>query len=1535
MRSTSVSIHASLRTVERVASRLGQLVLVVSLLSAGVAVAFGAARPATVSLGHTQRTGYSYSDIYQPQETYGGTNPIESCAGCDVWGKNSGASSTPSTDPAEMVNPATGDLTESYSLFSTPAIGSPLGLTLSYDSLEAQAYTTLINTGGNPSTPTNIGDVYGYGWVAQTGAKFWVQSSGGVSWDAVVLPDGAVEDFFVNNNANPNTCPAGMQNDTYPGSTYNYCGADRVAAKWGYFGTYGTGMLFINGGLQTVSFGVNGPILYQGNLHNEGVLFYNAGQSPNQNGCPGSFNFEGTATTPGFCTVVSDTINGQYYAVPLTSNVQVMGVQDPAGHDWYFDYSCNNALTCAPNLTSVVDPNGNKWNFTYDSGNVYANYVHDLTGIWDPNNNETSIAYTAYSSGNGGLVSSIQDAAGNAATTYSGWNVFLQTNPGSGSYATTISNPDGQTVQDQYTNLVENATSITGSDSHWNTHSSSNISGSDPGPYTEVYTDPMSNVTTTVTDAYGNLLSTQTQYGTTSTAFNVFNEPCWSALPGITIPSGTPSCATPPAQGSGASFFYYDADGDLTESIDPTGVITYTAYDTYGHLCWQSIPGSSVTPSAPCSSPPATSTRFSFDPTGELLSESTPDGNGTSYSYDATTYTYNGYGEVLTEVTPDGNVSGGTPSNYTTTSYYDPAGRLYKVVAPLGRTTTDTLDAAGNLDSVTDPAGDVTSTAYDKDNRTCWSLQGSATSTCSTVPAHSTVFSYYVNTDNPSWVEDPNGNTSYYTYADQSYPNAPTQVIDPSINYTSNVYDPDGNLCVSGTASTKLYGGSSDPACASTLGYTWDTFDQLGNVLTSQDPNGNTTTYARNQNYPNDVNTVTPPSGGGQGVTTYTYDMDGRMHTEAEANGDAVTVNYNPAGTKCWQAPVNQPASTCSTTLPTQVGTDAWAYNYSGLPYFESDITPSGSSYTAFTYDAQGQETAEGNAAGTVGYGYDFAGDNNCVAYPVVTGSTCSSPANPTTNTTVTYGFDADGRMHTMTDWFGKTSTFNYDTRSNLTSIQFPATSTWTENYGGSSGYDYDNNPTQQSITSTSFPTVTNPLPVNTDDFLSSESGASYGYNGQREVSTAGSHSFGYYQNGEMKTDSSGGVTTTFTNNADDELMGMSNATAKSSYAYDPSGNRCASMQSSGTPSCTLPTASTTTYSWTAFGQLCGLGTGGAQGCNVTQTGLSNFYYDGEGLRTTDTVGGVTQKFAYDTQTRSGQPLIVEDGSNAYLYGPANFGAGTAPIEQISLTAKTPSYLFSLPSGVNEVVNAPGAQTESATYSTYGVRTTTATTSPFGFQGGYTDASGLVFLVDRYYDPATDQFLSVDPLVAETGQPYAFGGDNPVNEVDPTGMVFGPGSFDTSSSQNEGLMVANAPTGPAASPYATLQTPTTSTVSEVPSPPKTVPGPYGTTCPAALNGKQSTTCSSPSLLGSVLQLGNLIESKFNSAVVDTIKVDISDPACIIQGATAGAFYDATDGGASVFELFRGFLVGEEPRIIGGITAFIIGCETPPAFPGNH
>jgi hypothetical protein len=45
-----------------------------------------------------------------------------------------------------------------------------------------------------------------------------------------------------------------------------------------------------------------------------------------------------------------------------------------------------------------------------------------------------------------------------------------------------------------------------------------------------------------------------------------------------------------------------------------------------------------------------------------------------------------------------------------------------------------------------------------------------------------------------------------------------------------------------------------------------------------------------------------------------------------------------------------------------------------------------------------------------------------------------------------------------------------------------------------------------------------------------------------------------------------------------------------------------------------------------------------------------------------------------------------------------------------------------------------------------------------------------VYLRARYYDPATGQFISRDPLTAMTGAPYSYGDENPLDITDPTGL---------------------------------------------------------------------------------------------------------------------------------------------------------------------
>jgi RHS repeat-associated protein len=75
-------------------------------------------------------------------------------------------------------------------------------------------------------------------------------------------------------------------------------------------------------------------------------------------------------------------------------------------------------------------------------------------------------------------------------------------------------------------------------------------------------------------------------------------------------------------------------------------------------------------------------------------------------------------------------------------------------------------------------------------------------------------------------------------------------------------------------------------------------------------------------------------------------------------------------------------------------------------------------------------------------------------------------------------------------------------------------------------------------------------------------------------------------------------------------------------------------------------------------------------------------------------------------------------------------------------------------------------------YSAYGSPDCEGTAkTPLGYDGQYTNAdTGLQYLRARSYDPATGQFMSVDPAVESTGMPYGFAADDPLNASDPLGL---------------------------------------------------------------------------------------------------------------------------------------------------------------------
>jgi RHS repeat-associated protein len=132
-------------------------------------------------------------------------------------------------------------------------------------------------------------------------------------------------------------------------------------------------------------------------------------------------------------------------------------------------------------------------------------------------------------------------------------------------------------------------------------------------------------------------------------------------------------------------------------------------------------------------------------------------------------------------------------------------------------------------------------------------------------------------------------------------------------------------------------------------------------------------------------------------------------------------------------------------------------------------------------------------------------------------------------------------------------------------------------------------------------------------------------------------------------------------------------------------------------------------------------------------------------------------------------PLVLNDGTNSYIYGP-----GYTPIEQIS-SGGTVTYLHHDQQGSTRLLTgSTGPVTGSTTFDAYGNKTgsTGTSTTPLGYDAQYTSTdTGLIYLRARVYDPATAQFVSRDPLLSLTRAPYAYGGDNPINVGDPSGLL--------------------------------------------------------------------------------------------------------------------------------------------------------------------
>ena len=172
---------------------------------------------------------------------------------------------------------------------------------------------------------------------------------------------------------------------------------------------------------------------------------------------------------------------------------------------------------------------------------------------------------------------------------------------------------------------------------------------------------------------------------------------------------------------------------------------------------------------------------------------------------------------------------------------------------------------------------------------------------------------------------------------------------------------------------------------------------------------------------------------------------------------------------------------------------------------------------------------------------------------------------------------------------------------------------------------------------------------------------------------------------------------------------------------------------------------------------------------SVSGSTTASMVYDGDGNRVKATIGGTTTVFIgkHFEWTGSTSTLIK------YFY------AGN---ERVAMKkGSTVYYLFGDHLGSTAITaSSAGAKLGELRYKPWGETRytwgTTYTDRHFTGQLDETTAIGLYFFNARFYDPLLARFTSADSLIPDPGNPqawdrYAYGLNNPVKYIDPTGHI--------------------------------------------------------------------------------------------------------------------------------------------------------------------
>ena len=434
----------------------------------------------------------------------------------------------------------------------------------------------------------------------------------------------------------------------------------------------------------------------------------------------------------------------------------------------------------------------------------------------------------------------------------------------------------------------------------------------------------------------------------------------------------------------------------------------------------------------------------------------------------------------------------------------------------------------------------------------------------------------------------------------------------------------------------------------------------------------------------------------------------------------------------------------------------SYTYYSDGLRHTMVDSTGT----TTYAYDTLKRLRQMTNGAGAeVDYDYNPRGLLTQLTYP------SAAPRNHI----VTRAYDDAGRLTQVAlspGWVAgaQPNNFTYDADGNLCLVQYG------NGVYGSRGFDAADRLTRGTGAAMVYGTgavtgctqVTKGIllslsyPRDANGQITAEGSTGYGYDPLNRLTTAAAGSYTVDKADELTQQPfpSPTQTTSFTYDAANQLKtgAVSGAGPSYTYSFDSGGNRHTRVDGSG---------NTLTYNYDQLNRLTGHVPAGASPPTYGYT------YNGDGLRMAKSSNGSsTASFTWDLA--EGLPLVLSDGSTSYVTGP-----GGLPLEQVTATGSLYFYQADQLGSTRLITSSSGGSVDTYTYDAYGNLTasTGSLANPFQFAGQYVDSeSGLYYLRARYYDPSSAQFLSRDPAVAATRQPYSYSGDNPLNLTDPSGL---------------------------------------------------------------------------------------------------------------------------------------------------------------------